>query len=84
MTNLELILNMLAEVTTNEISKRENPEGFSESVEIARKGGSVAGNARKEIESITGKEVVTDEDYLTEKEKVLRQKRKKKLLEVNI
>ena len=84
MTNLELILNMLAEVTTNEISKRENPEGFSESVEIARKGGSIAGNARKEIESITGKEVVTDEDYLTEKEKVLRQKRKKKLLEVNI
>ena len=84
MTNLELILNMLAEVTTNEISKKENPEGFSESVEIARKGGSIAGNARKEIESITGKEVVTDEDYLTEKEKVLRQKRKKKLLEVNI
>ena len=83
MTNLELVLNMLAEVTTKEISKKENPAGFSESVVIARQGGNVAGNARKEIESITGEIVTTDENYLTEKEKVLREKRKKKkVLEV--
>ncbi|MEK6927045.1 MAG: BRO family protein [Nanoarchaeota archaeon] len=84
MTNLELVLNMLAEVTTKEISKKENPEGFSESVVIAIKGGNVAGNARKEIESITGESVVTDENYLNEEEKVLKEnkRKKKKLLEV--
>ncbi len=84
MTNLELVLNMLAEVTTKEISKKENPSDFSQSVEVARKGGSVAGNARKEIESITGEDVVTGENYLTGEEKILKQKRKKKLLEVNV
>jgi hypothetical protein len=84
MTNLELVLNMLAEVTTKEISKKENPERFIESLEIARKGGSVAGNARKEIESITKESVVTEENHLTEEEKSLKEKRKKKLLEVNV
>lgn len=79
MTNLELVLNMLAEVTTKEISKKENPAGFSESVEVARKGGSVAGNARKEIESITGEEVINDENFLNKSEK---EKKKKKILEV--
>ncbi len=54
MTNLELVLNMLAEVTTKEFSKKDNPAGFVESLEIAKKGGAVAGNARKEIESVTG------------------------------
>ncbi|MDP4039871.1 MAG: BRO family protein [Candidatus Pacearchaeota archaeon] len=83
MTNLELVLNMLAEVTTKEISKKESPSEFSESIDIARKGGKVAGNARKEIESITREEVVTDENYLSEKEKFLRKKRKKKFLEVS-
>ncbi|MFH1564828.1 MAG: Bro-N domain-containing protein [bacterium] len=50
MTNLELILNMLAEATTTEISKKKQPKTFSESKEIARKGGETAGKARKDIE----------------------------------
>jgi len=77
MTNLELVLNMLAEVTTKEISQKENPQEFEESLDVARKGGNVAGNARKEIESITGKNVVSEENFLDipENEK----KRKKKI-----
>lgn len=49
MTNLEIVLNMLAEATTTEISKKEQPSGFNESLKVAREGGSVAGNARKDI-----------------------------------
>ncbi len=64
MTNLELVLNMLAEVSTKEISKTENPKDLDESVGVARKGGSIAGNARKEIESLTGKPVVSEENHL--------------------
>ena len=83
MTNLELILNMLAEATTKEISKKEDPIDFSESIVIAKQGGNVAGNARKEIESITGESVISDENYLNEEEKILKEKRKKKrILEV--
>ena len=83
MTNLELILNMLAEATTKEISKKEDPIDFSESIVIAKQGGNVAGNARKEIESITGESVISDENYLNEEEKIIKEKRKKKrILEV--
>jgi len=80
MTNLELVLNMLAEVTTKEISKKESPSEFSESIDIARKGGSVAGNARKEIESITGETVISEDNYSTQTEKEAKEKRKKKRL----
>ncbi len=59
MTNLELVLNMLAEATTTEISKEKKPENFSESKEIANQGGTIAGNTRKAIEAKTGKKVVT-------------------------
>lgn len=59
MTNMELVLNMLAEVTATEISKAENPQGFEASRKVARRGGSVAGNARKDIEKQTGKSVVS-------------------------
>jgi hypothetical protein len=82
MTNLELVLNMLAEVTTKEISKKEDPEGFIESLGVARKGGSVVGNTRKEIESITGEPVVSDENYLDGKERIKR-KRKNQLIKLN-
>ncbi|MDO9546971.1 MAG: Bro-N domain-containing protein [Pelolinea sp.] len=58
-TNLELVLNMLAEVTTTEISKEKKPSTFDASKDIAHQGGTVAGNARKEIEERTGKPVVT-------------------------
>lgn len=83
MTNLELVLNMLAEITTKEISKKENPSDFSQSMVVARKGGNVAGNARKEIEHITKKSVITDENYLNEKEKDVRKKKKRKKIQLN-
>ena len=58
MTTLELVLNMLAEATTTEISKRKAPEGLHENVEVARSGGKVAGDARKAIERQTGVPVI--------------------------
>jgi prophage antirepressor-like protein len=59
MTNLELVLNMLAEATTSEISKKKKPTTLDESKVIAKQGGAVAGNARKEIETRTGDKVVS-------------------------
>jgi hypothetical protein len=60
MTNLELVLNMLAEATTAEISKEKKPKTFVENKIIANQGGTIAGNTRKEIEAKTGKKVVSD------------------------
>ena len=62
MSDLELVLNMLAEATTTEISKREQPTSFDENIKIAKRGGSVAGNARKEIEQETGDPVITSKN----------------------
>jgi hypothetical protein len=59
MTNLELVLNMLAEATTTEISKEKKPKTFAENKKIANQGGTIAGNTRKEIEAKTGKKVVS-------------------------
>jgi len=59
MTNLELVLNMLAETATTEISQKREPENLEQNKKVAREGGVVAGNARKEIESKTGKPVVS-------------------------
>lgn len=59
MTNLELVLNMLAEATTTEISKEKDPKSFEDNQKIARQGGTIAGNARREIEEKTDKNVVT-------------------------
>ncbi|MEI6141719.1 MAG: Bro-N domain-containing protein [Mariniphaga sp.] len=59
MTNLELVLNMLAEATTTEISKEKNPKTFTDNRKIAKQGGTIAGNTRKEIEEKTGKKIVT-------------------------
>ena len=59
MTTLELVLNMLAEATTTEISRQKAPEGLRENVEVARSGGKVAGDARKAIERQTGVPVIT-------------------------
>lgn len=59
MTNLELVLNMLAEATTTELSKNENPDGFEESRVIANRGGNIAGNTRKEIENNLGRSIVS-------------------------
>lgn len=59
MSNLELVLNMLAEVSTTEISRGSNPQGFEESKKVARQGGNVARNAREEIEKQSGKSAIT-------------------------
>ena len=62
MTDLELVLNMLAEATTTELSKTHNPEGLEENRQIAKEGGTVAGNARKDIEQRTGKPVISSQN----------------------
>ncbi len=59
MTNLELVLNMLAEATTTEISREKQPKGLEQNRKIAKQGGTIAGNTRKEIEEKIGKPVVT-------------------------
>lgn len=62
MTNLELVLNMLAEATTTEISKEKNPKTFEDNKRIAKQGGTIAGNTRREIEEKTGKGIVTKQN----------------------
>lgn len=62
MTTLELVLNMLAEATTTEISKQKEPVTFSENIETARAGGKVVGDARKAIEAQTGVPVITSKN----------------------
>ncbi len=62
MTNAELVINMLGELATTEISKVENPEGFEESKSVAIDGGTIAGNARRELEARTGKKVVSSKN----------------------
>lgn len=69
MTNLELVLNMLAEASTTEISKKENPKSFLHHRVVARKGGSVAGAARKKLEKETGRSVVGESNYLPKEKK---------------
>lgn len=59
MTNLELVLNMLAEATTTEISKEKKPKDFIENKIIAKQGGTIAGNTRKAIEAKSGKKIVS-------------------------
>ena len=59
MTNIELVLNMLAEVTTTAISRQEQPESFDENKAVARRGGKVARNARKDIETQLGQTVIS-------------------------
>jgi uncharacterized protein YukE len=76
MTNLELVLNMLAEATTTEISKEKNPKNLEENKIIAKQGGTIAGNTRKEIEEKTGKKVVSSLNA----KKLLEDKVKKKIV----
>ena len=59
MTNLELVLSMLAEASTIEISKEKKPETFEENKQVAHKGGNVANAARKQLEKDTGKKVIS-------------------------
>ena len=67
MTTMELALNMLAEATTVELSKSQNPKGFRQSAKVAHEGGKIAGETRAKIESQTGRSIVSKEkatDYL--------------------
>ena len=64
MSTLELVLNMLAEATTTELANAANPQGLEENKKVAKRGGSIAGNARKEIEQETGKPVITSKNAI--------------------
>jgi hypothetical protein len=75
MTDLELIFTMLGEASTTEIAKNKDAQGFVENKKAAKKGGEIAGNARKELEIESGKKVATKENY-----KVITESEKKKLL----
>jgi len=66
MTDLELIFTMLGEKVTTEISEQENPETFTDNKRVARRGGSVAGNARKDTEKELGRSIVSEENYLSD------------------
>jgi hypothetical protein len=79
MDDLELIFNMLGEASTTKIARNKNAQGFPENKDAARRGGKVAGVARKELEDQTGDKVVTPDNYLnrTETRKKLEQKNRK-------
>ena len=62
MTTMEIVLNMLAEATTTELSKVHQPQGFEENREIAKRGGSYAGETRKSIEADTGRPIITSQN----------------------
>lgn len=71
MTNLELVLNMLAEVSTTEISQKEEPNTFNKNRQVARRGGGVARVARRKIEKETVKKVISGSNYLRQGRKRL-------------
>ncbi|OGW24080.1 MAG: phage antirepressor protein [Nitrospirae bacterium GWC2_42_7] len=77
MNDLELIFSMLGEAATTEITRVDDAKGFHESKHAARKGGEVAGKARKDLEKKTGRKVVAKENYLIEPESRKRLERKK-------
>lgn len=71
MTDLELLFSMLGEASTTEITHTEHPQGFVENKNVSRRGGKIAGDARKKLEKETGRKVVSSKNYLPEaKEKV--------------
>ncbi len=66
MTDLELIFSMLGEASTTEIAIQQNTQGFQENKEAAQAGGTVAGNARKELEAKSGRKVVSSSNFLSQ------------------
>jgi DNA-damage-inducible protein D len=64
MTDLELIFSMLGEAATTEITQTEHPQGFDENKRVSKRGGKIAGNARKQLEHETGKKIVSKNNYL--------------------
>ena len=77
MDDLELIFTMLGERVTTEISQNEKPEGMFENNKVAKRGGKVAGNARTNTEKEIGRSIISEDNYLPEKqEKSLPNKKK--------
>ena len=73
MTDVEVALADLGEIATREIAKKKNPKGLNQNIEVARRGGKIAGNARKDLEKEIGESVVTRNntlgyEYVDEKE----------------
>ena len=68
MSNAELVFTMLGELSTTQIAKSDDAQGYGENEKAARKGGSIAGNARRELEAETGKSVVSERNYLEQPE----------------
>ena len=71
MSDLELIFSMLGEASTKEITVKRDAQGFPENLHAAREGGTVAGNARRELEQKAGKRIISSENYLPKKKKEL-------------
>lgn len=71
MTDLELIFTMLGERVTTEISQQEKPVGMPENKKVANRGGSVAGNARKETEKELGRSIISNKNYLKKSQKII-------------
>ena len=65
MTEVEVALADLGEIATREIAKKKNPKGLDENMEVARRGGKIAGNARKDLEHEIGESVVTSNNKLS-------------------
>ncbi len=78
MSDLELIFNMLGEKVTTEISKKEKPNTFDKNKQVAKRGGGVAGNARKEAEKEIGESIVSSDNSLIESEKLKLPKKNRK------
>ena len=73
MSDVEIALADLGEIATREIAKKKNPKGLNENIEVARRGGKIAGNARKDLENELGESVITSNnalnyEYVNEKE----------------
>ena len=83
MDDLELIFTMLGEASTTKIAKSKNAEGFKENKIVAKQGGEIAGNARRELEIKSGESVLSEENYLDIPEK-LKRKKKKLLNEIEV
>ncbi len=75
MDDLELIFTMLSEASTTKITRAKNAQGFPQNIQAAREGGSVAGNARKELERKSGQKVSTSGNYLKESQNTKRLKK---------
>lgn len=78
MTDLELIFSMLGEAATTEIARNTDAQGFDQNKDSAKRGGKIAGNARKDLEKESGRKVVTNENYLDEPQKKKALEKKKK------